>query len=75
MTLCWVVPEFHVHVTVPPVCTAVSRGVKRKLLTETPTAVPGADAFAVNWVVGSRSGICRRSFLPRISVGREAIVC
>src|SRR3989442_8163849 len=53
VTLCWVVPEFHVHVTVPPVCTAVSRGVKRKLLTETPTAVPGADALVKNMTVGS----------------------
>jgi len=47
VTLCRVVPEFHVHVTVPPVCTAVSRGAKRLLLTLTPTAVDGADPISV----------------------------
>src|SRR5437773_12579161 len=41
-------PEFHVHVTVPPLCTAVSRGAKRLLLTLTPTAVDGADPISVN---------------------------
>jgi len=48
VTLCRVVPEFHVHVTVPPVCTAVSRGANRLLLTLTPTAVDGADPISVN---------------------------
>ena len=42
------VPEFHVHVTVPPVCTTVSRGVKEKSLTLTPTAVGGANPISVN---------------------------
>src|SRR5207249_10860307 len=41
-------PEFHVHVTVPPLCTAVSRGAKRLLLTLTPTAVDGPDPISVN---------------------------
>jgi len=48
VTLCWVVPEFHVHVTIPPVCTAVSRGAKTVLFTLTPTAVGGADPISVN---------------------------
>jgi hypothetical protein len=43
-----VVPEFHVHVTVPPICTAVSFGAKRLLLTLTPTALDGADATSIN---------------------------
>jgi len=48
VTLCRVVPEFHVHVTVPPVCTTVSRGVKEKSLTLTPTAVGGANPISAN---------------------------
>src|SRR5439155_4265405 len=47
-TLCRVVPEFQVHVTVPPLCTAVARGAKRLLLTLTPTAVDGPDPISVN---------------------------
>src|SRR5438093_492637 len=48
VTLCRVVPEFHVHGPVPPLCTAVSRGAKRLLLTLTPTAGDGADPISVN---------------------------
>src|SRR2546425_9152015 len=47
VTLCRVVPEFHVHVTIPPACTIVSRGVNAKLVTLTSTAVGGDEANSV----------------------------
>ena len=48
MTLCEVVPEFHVHVTVPPTCTIAVAGLKELLATLTPRAVGAPDAVAVN---------------------------
>jgi len=56
VTLCWVVPEFHVHVTVPPVRTAVSRGANTVLFTLTPTAVGGVDATSRNVAAFARPG-------------------
>jgi len=56
VTLCRVVPEFHVHVTVPPLCTAVSRGAKTVLFTLTPTAVDGVDATSMNVAAFARPG-------------------
>jgi len=56
VTLCRIVPEFHVHVTVPPIFTAVSRGVKAVFVTLTPGVVGGADPISVNvtadWMPG-----------------------
>jgi hypothetical protein len=46
-----VVPEFHVHVTIPPDCTIVSRGLKTKLVTLTPTVDGGSVANSVK-VIG-----------------------
>jgi len=43
-----VVPEFHVHVTAPPIRTTVSLGLKKLLFTVAPTEVGDADAVAVN---------------------------
>ena len=59
VTLCKVVPEFHVHVTVPPICTAVSARTKALLFTLTPTAVGGADPTSVNVAAFRQTGEAR----------------
>jgi len=46
--LCAIVPEFHVHVTVPPTFTTAVAGPKELFSTLTPKDVGGADAVAVN---------------------------
>jgi len=53
VTLCGVSPEFHVHVTVPPVCTTMLEGLKKLLFTATAPDVGGAAAWAVNIRIGS----------------------
>ncbi len=47
MTLCEVVPEFHVHVTVPPTCTVAVAGLKELFATLTSADVGGADAVTL----------------------------
>jgi hypothetical protein len=42
------VPEFHVHVTVLPVCITTALGLKKLLFTVTAAEVGGAEALAVN---------------------------
>jgi len=53
VTLCGVSPEFHVHVTVPPVCTTMLEGLKKLLFTATAPEVGGAAAWAANIRIGS----------------------
>jgi hypothetical protein len=73
VTSCRVVPEFHVHVTIPPARTIVSRGVKAKLVTLTPTAVGGADPTSVN-VAALANPVKLAATLWSVEDPRESIV-